>query len=133
MRSSQDEILDIDGENDDDDDDLDSKPRAVNLAANPAANTTAEAKTESDCGPSELKRQKTEEKNIEELNSGLNQVEVDDNLGSSGMKIEDLRNMKISKLKNICKENAIDVSDCVEKKELVLRIVNSGTVLIADF
>jgi len=126
--SEEDEILDIDGE-DDDDDDLDSKPRAVNLAAN----TTAEAKTKSDCGPSELKRQKTEEKNIEELNSGLNQVEVDDNLGSSGMKIEDLRNMKISELKNICKENAIDVSDCVEKKELVLRIVNSGTVLMADF
>lgn len=41
--------------------------------------------------------------------------------------------MKISELKKICKENAIDVSDCVEKKELVSRIVNSGTVLIADF
>mmetsp|Transcript_25796 Transcript_25796/g.48562 ORF Transcript_25796/g.48562 Transcript_25796/m.48562 type:complete len:413 (-) Transcript_25796:144-1382(-) len=116
--TDEDEILDIDG--DEDDDDMDSKPRAVDLAS--------ESNTDGDCGPSELKRQRTQDEENEEEG----QMDVDD-LGSSGMKVEDLKNMKISELKKICKENAIDVSDCVEKKELVSRIVNSGTVLIADF
>ena len=54
-------------------------------------------------------------------------------LGASGMKLEELGGMKISELKKIAKENSVDVTMCVEKKELVDRIVASGTVLIADF
>ena len=54
---------------------MDSKPRAVDLAS--------ESKTEGDCGPSELKRQRTQDEEKEEEG----EMDVDD-LGSSGMKVE---------------------------------------------
>ncbi|GMI38579.1 hypothetical protein TrCOL_g1725 [Triparma columacea] len=58
---------------------------------------------------------------------------VEDDLGSSGIKREELAAMSVGELKRICREEGIDVRGVVEKKELVQRVVDSGVVLIADF
>ncbi len=55
------------------------------------------------------------------------------NLGRSGYRVSDMHEMPMSELRSIAKEGNVDITSCLEKGEVVERIVSSGTVLIADF
>ncbi|GMH73288.1 hypothetical protein TrRE_jg1613, partial [Triparma retinervis] len=54
---------------------------------------------------------------------------LSEDLGSTGIKMQELASMSVGELKRICREKGVDVRGVVEKRELVDRIVASGVVL----
>ena len=50
----------------------------------------------------------------------------------SGIRVDDLKRKSAGELRKIAKEGKVDITDCLEKGDIVKKILASGTVLIAN-